>query len=324
VDFSVNRKAALILSLLIFGIPGILYWSQRSVQSGYDLELIARMAENGGWSQESITVPVDKPFTIRLSSDDVVHGFAIGRVDHPPVDINPGEWSTFSWIPDQPGEYTFHCTRWCGPNHWRMTGTINVNDPSGTYPTPTPAPPPRYLSYGVDIDDREVLSELQGLRPSTERGSALDLEVSHPSLNLVDSDLTTPMEAFEHLRSDPVTQDLTSEERWDLVASLWIAESDQLAIAEGEQIYEANCAACHGSFGEGDGVMARHFIDPSVADFTDLTRMATANTVLLEGKILRGGMGSGMPYWGSILAENEVGAVIQYLWLLLFGSTPNS
>lgn len=317
-----NRTAALILLLLIFAIPGLLYWSQISVSSGFDFELIARMAENGGWSEEVLTVPVGEPLIIRLSSEDVVHGFAIGRVDHPAVDINPGEWTEFSWIPRQPGEYTFYCTRWCGPNHWRMTGTIQVNDPSGTYPSPPTAPPPRYLSYEIDIDNREILDELRGVRPSAEHGSALGVEISKPWLDAVDPDLTTPLYAYERMQSDPATQDLTDEERWDLLAALWVEAIDETSLDSAKQIYDSNCAACHGASGMGDGVMARYFEDPPVADFTDLARMATASTVMLEGKILRGGMGTGMPYWGTILTEHEVDGVVQYLWRLLFDSAP--
>lgn len=316
--FSVNRTAAIILFLLIFALPGLLYWSQNSVSSGYDIKLIARMPENGGWSQEYLTVPVGEALTIRLSSEDVVHGFAIGRVDHPAVDINPGEWSEFTWIPDQPGEFTFYCTRWCGPNHWRMTGTIKVSDPLESHPTPTPAPPPRYLTLDVDIDNREILDDLRGVRPSAERGSALGVKISKPWLDAVDPDLTTPLYAYERMKSDPTTQVLRNEERWDLLASLWIETIDETSIDTAQQIYNSNCAACHGPTGQGDGVMARHFTDPPVADFTDLSRMATANTVLLEGKILRGGMGTGMPYWGMILSEYEVDAVVQFLWKLLF------
>jgi high-affinity iron transporter len=89
-------------------------------------------------------------------------------------------------------------------------------------------------------------------------------------------------------------------------------------LEKGKMIFESNCAACHGSSGAGDGVMASAFHDPVVANFIDLTRMATANTVLLEGKILRGGMGTGMPYWGMILTREEIRAVVEYIWSLLW------
>jgi hypothetical protein len=202
-----------------------------------------------------------------------------------------------------------------------MTGTIQVNDPSGSYPTPTPGPPPRYLTYSVDIDNREIWEDLTEIRPSTERGIDLSVDHSDDWTDPTDPDLRTPLDAYGLLDTDPATQDLTDAERWDLLASLWIEQYDQNSLALGRQIYDSNCAACHGPSGGGDGVMARHFTDPPVADFTDLARMATANPVLLEGKILRGGMGTGMPYWGPILAESEIDAVIMQLWDFLFNQT---
>ena len=39
----------------------------------------------------------------------------------------------------------------------------------------------------------------------------------------------------------------------------------------------------------------------SPPDFTDPTHLLGASPALLEGKIIRGGMGTGMPYWGPIL-----------------------
>ncbi|NIM92773.1 MAG: c-type cytochrome [Anaerolineales bacterium] len=316
---SVNRTAAFILFLMIV-TPVIIYWRLNSISSESDFEIIARMAENGGWSQESLTVPVGEPLNIRLSSEDVVHGFAIGQVDHPAVDILPGEWTEFTWVPDQPGEYTFYCTRWCGPNHWRMTGTLKVSDPEQSYPTPISAPPPRYLSYEVDIDNRDILPELRGLFPSAERGSMLGVEPLETWADPIDPDLTTPLDAIERLKSDLATQVLTDEERWDLLAALWIEAMDEASLDDAKQLYDSNCSACHGSSGGGDGVMARHFTEPPVADFTDLRRMATANTVMLEGKILRGGMGTGMPYWGSIMTRAEIDTLIDYIWSFTFTS----
>jgi mono/diheme cytochrome c family protein len=313
-----NRSAVLFLFLLIVATPGLAYWSQQSLSSGFDFELTARVAEEGGWSQENLTATVGDEISIRMSSADVVHGFAIGRVDLPPVDVNPGEWSAFAWTPEEPGEYTFYCTRWCGPNHWRMTGTIQVVDPAGTFPSPTPAPAPRYLIHGIDIDDREIRPELRHLRPSPARGTALGVEPSRPWTDPIDPDLTTPFEAFERLRSDPATQSLSRAQTWDLIASLWTQRLDRRAIAQGDLLYQANCAACHGTSGAGDGVMARHFLDPPVMDFSDLSRMATANTILLEAKVLRGGMGSGMPYWGSIMTSSDMEALVEYLWTLTF------
>ena len=89
----------------------------------------ARMAETGGWTPENLTAEVGQPLHLRLTSDDVMHGFAVGQSDQPPVDVIPGEITEVTLTFDKPGKYTFYCTRWCSVNHWRMRGTIEVTGP---------------------------------------------------------------------------------------------------------------------------------------------------------------------------------------------------
>jgi mono/diheme cytochrome c family protein len=54
------------------------------------------------------------------------------------------------------------------------------------------------------------------------------------------------------------------------------------------------------------------------ADFTDPKRMLGASPALLQGKILRGGMGTGMPMWGSIFTERQIWDLIAYLYSFQF------
>ena len=54
------------------------------------------------------------------------------------------------------------------------------------------------------------------------------------------------------------------------------------------------------------------------ADFTVTKRMLGASPALLEGKILRGGMGTGMPMWGSIFTEKQIQDLIAYLYSFQF------
>ena len=92
----------------------------------------ARMAETGGWTPENLTARVGQPLHLRLTSDDVMHGFAVGQSDQPAVDVKPGEMTEITLTFDRPGKYTFYCTRWCSLNHWRMRGTIEVTGPETT------------------------------------------------------------------------------------------------------------------------------------------------------------------------------------------------
>ena len=50
------------------------------------------------------------------------------------------------------------------------------------------------------------------------------------------------------------------------------------------------------------------------ADFTDARRMLAGTSALYTAKIRRGGMGTGMPYWGSIFTEEELTALVDYIW----------
>jgi mono/diheme cytochrome c family protein len=46
--------------------------------------------------------------------------------------------------------------------------------------------------------------------------------------------------------------------------------------------------------------------------------MLAASDVLLQGKLLRGGMGTGMPEFGSLYSSEELWAMIAYLRTFLF------
>jgi mono/diheme cytochrome c family protein len=54
------------------------------------------------------------------------------------------------------------------------------------------------------------------------------------------------------------------------------------------------------------------------ANFTDPARMLGASPALLQGKILRGGMGTGMPMWGSIFTKDQIWDLIAYIYSFQF------
>jgi heme/copper-type cytochrome/quinol oxidase subunit 2 len=138
---------ASIAGLILLGVA----FAWRSHQD--ELTLQARMAEQGGWSPSALTATVGQPLHLRLTSDDVTHGFAVGQMDWPAVDIYPGVMTDVTLTFDHPGKYVFYCTRWCGPNHWRMRGTIQVSGAAKAPIEPTlTAQTPLYASLNLDID----------------------------------------------------------------------------------------------------------------------------------------------------------------------------
>jgi mono/diheme cytochrome c family protein len=49
------------------------------------------------------------------------------------------------------------------------------------------------------------------------------------------------------------------------------------------------------------------------AKFVDVSRMLTVSDAVLQGKILRGGMGTGMPEFGSLYTEDQMWAPVGYI-----------
>jgi mono/diheme cytochrome c family protein/plastocyanin len=292
----------------------------------------ARMADDGGWSPEVIQAEVGEPLHLRMTSDDVVHGFAVGQMDMEAVDIEPGKITDVSLTFEKPGIYTFFCTRWCGINHWRMRGTIEVSGPEADSEA-TPAIP-LYVTLDLDIDATHGAASVPDAQPSVQRGEQLarSLELSRfidPSVYRASS----PAQVFEALSSTG----LSDAEKWDVVSYIWQSNTTPEALANGKSLYTQNCAACHGENGAGNGVFADDLaaageasmqtmdgsMDMSMqkpADFSDPERMLGAAPAVLQGKILRGGMGTGMPMWGSIFTEEQMWDLVDYLYSFQFDS----
>jgi len=320
----------IIVTVAIIGVVGMpMYlWSHTPI-------VHARMAENGGWNPNIIKAEAGKPLHLKLTSDDVVHGFAVGQMDLQSVDIMPGKVTDTILTFDKPGIYTFYCTRWCGLNHWRMRGTIEVSgslsDPStSSGQRPELVSLPLYVSLALDIDAPHDAPVIPDVQPSAIRGHQLAM---NNSISLSHDDYLTkpPFEVFDSLKNTA----LTDEQRWDVVAYLWKSNTPPESLSNGKRLYAQNCAACHGENGAGDGVFADDLVKAGEAsmptmsgsenmmmqtpvDFTNPARMLGASPALLQGKILRGGMGTGMPMWGSIFTEDQIWDVIAYLYSFQF------
>ena len=321
--------ARMIVLVLVLGLSSMAFASRWLIRSrGIDVH--ARMPEAGGWSPAVLNVDVGEPLNLRLISDDVVHGFAVGQSSQPPVDVMPGKVAEVSLTFDNPGTYTFYCTRWCGPNHWRMRGTIEVN---GALEIPGTTDPPLYLTLGIDLDSPHEVPVDLVRRPSAKRSAALDFDIPEDYLTRDYYLSHSPYEAWRDLRNESSISQFTDGDIWDLVAWLWASNTTSEAISTGEELYAQNCAACHGETGNGNGVFARLVEDDTPADssspdfgheivaptdFTDPPQMMGATPALLHGKILRGGMGTGMPSWGQIFTEDQIWAIVDYLWTFQF------
>jgi len=289
------------------------------------VEIHARVAEAGGWMPADLTVRDGEPLHLRLTSDDVLHGFAVGQSDAAAVDVPPGQFVETTLSFSRPGKYVFYCTHWCGLSHWRMRGTIDVTGPSTDAPS---SEPPVYLKLGLDLDSPHQATNLPSRPPSALRGASIAM--SRPWIESFSREMVrslSPEKAWEFFRADPALEGLSDDDLWDLVAWTWRSATTAETLAEGRQLFAQNCAACHGETGHGDGVMSSSLAGKEnqaqtefgmhtkrPADFTDRRSMFGASPALLQGKILRGGMGTGMPYWGPIFTDAQTWALVDFLW----------
>ena len=293
---------------------GFAWWVGRA----NTVTLHARMPEAGGWTPADLTVAAGQPLHLRLTSDDVMHGFAIGQSDQPAVDVKPGEMTDYTITFDKPDTYTFYCTRWCGPNHWRMRGTITVTgemlEQSVTLPL--------YVQLGLDIDAMHEAQNVPDEKLSAQRGAELALNLTkYQSQDYYRSHSLE--DAWQDLRDDPDFASYSDQQLWDAAAFIWGSNTTPEAMSEARLLYAQNCAACHGESGDGDGVFSGKQVqveDEAVkpTDFTDPKLMLSASPALLQGKLIRGGMGTGMPMWGSIFTEDQTWLLVNYLYTFQF------
>lgn len=325
-----SRRETLARILIACGIAGALAIPLLVRRAPKRQEIRARMAGERGWTPDVLRAQVGERLRLRLTSEDVVHGFGVGRSDFDPVDVLPGEVVDVSLAFEAPGTYTFYCTRWCGPDHWRMRGTIEV---TGAGPGASPTiDPPAYVELGLDIDGPHPAPAFPAVPPDASRAAlpAEEIPEAYRSVSYYRSH--SPGEAWIEFRASPFTTGLSDAQIWDLVAWVWQRQTPEADRARGRAIFNEECAACHGESGGGDGVFAAqvaalaapaqsgmaNVLPPGPADFTQRASLFGAAPALLQGKILRGGMGTGMPDWGAVLTDDQIWAVIGYLYMISF------
>ena len=346
----------LLLGLIAAILASALGWFKAS---GQEIDLVARQPAAGGWSRERIVVNQGERVRLRIRSEDVVHGFAIGRIGVEAGPIEPGKVVIVEFVADQAGEFTYYCTMWCDPNHARMRGILEVRGPGQVQTSPQLPASDVTLQHLDDPRDagivpqaipsamrgvslyRQGCARCHGARgEGTGRAAAIARREAMADASPADvfrmlASATTPQGSARvggqghgvSLASNAIpshaqyARGWNEQERWDVVAALWSFRTTADRLELGQRLFLRNCAACHGEEGAGNGPGGK-YQPKTPADFTDARRMLAGSTALYTAKIRRGGMGTGMPYWGSIFTEEELAALVDYLWTFSMASVP--
>ena len=85
-------------------------------------------------------------------------------------------------------------------------------------------------------------------------------------------------------------------------------------LEHGAQVYANNCAACHGTRGNGDGPAGTQ-LSPPPADLTWLSRSHMVGDQYVYWTVEEGGkpVGSAMPSFKGVLSERDAWAVVAYV-----------
>jgi len=72
-----------------------------------------------------LTLPVDRPVLVHLSSKDTIHSFGLFEM-RVKQDAVPGLDIPVWFIPNRVGDYEIACSQLCGLGHYRMRGFVNI------------------------------------------------------------------------------------------------------------------------------------------------------------------------------------------------------
>lgn len=101
----------------------------------------------------------------------------------------------------------------------------------------------------------------------------------------------------------PPFSSLSASERWDVVAYAFSLSTSAENVALGENLYQAECAECHGEDGIGS---------TSTIDFREQGYMSTRSSARLAETIIAG-TNTGMPPYGEKFSDEEISALTSYI-----------
>ncbi|MGD9315744.1 MAG: c-type cytochrome [Anaerolineae bacterium] len=217
------------------------------------------------------------------------------------------------------------------------TAVPTVPPPTEPPPEPTVEPEPTAEPEPTTAEATQPAEEealFPPEMPSAERGMAVyadncvachgeagDGSALAGSANFTDVDFMRgekPAEFYEAIRDGvqgsamPAWGETLSEmEIWDVLYYEWAFATSPEEIAQGQELFAANCVACHGEAGDGSAL-------PGSASFTDQEFMANEDPAEFFEAIRGGVEGSAMPAWGETFTEDEIWALVNYVWTFAY------
>jgi cytochrome c oxidase subunit 2 len=103
-----------------FGKPGVFEQPDGRI-------VVVMVAAMFAFAPDPVEVPAGRPVTFRITSSDVLHGFAVAGTNANTM-VMPGYVSQFTYTFNKPGEYPIVCNEYCGLMHHAMTAKLVVKE----------------------------------------------------------------------------------------------------------------------------------------------------------------------------------------------------
>jgi mono/diheme cytochrome c family protein len=114
----------------------------------------------------------------------------------------------------------------------------------------------------------------------------------------------------------PPFNSLSDRQRWDVVAYSFTLSAPPAVVEQGAELYQANCARCHGANGKGDGPDAAS-LSKKPTDLNEQSAMAEKSEADFF-LAMADGFAPDMPAFGETLSEEQLWALAAYVRTLTF------
>jgi cytochrome c oxidase subunit 2 len=124
-------RVTCLLALLALAVPASVGGGpfQQAPPAVVREQVVEISAERFSFTPSEIKTTVGTTLQFRLQSDDTNHGFRITGTDvNVEIPKRGRGTATATFVPTQPGRYTFECSHVCGAGHSFMRGVIVVRE----------------------------------------------------------------------------------------------------------------------------------------------------------------------------------------------------
>src|SRR4029077_1085152 len=120
-----KRAKLPLIYLVLASVASVPVWFQAHAAARPGPRVIEISARRFGFTPRKTTRKKAEPVTLRLSTEDVKHGFFVKALNLD-ADIIPGTTSEITFTPQTTGKFVSVCDNFCGSGHGDMRMTIVV------------------------------------------------------------------------------------------------------------------------------------------------------------------------------------------------------